>query len=190
MRELYLIRHATPAVQPNVPAPEWPLSDRGIEEARTLASTAKGWGLKAIYASGEPKTQSTALVIGEELGLPVNVVEGLQETRMDWWIANSDEFGETVQQILEQPELSLRGAERAGAAAARFATAIAIIGQGAFPAAAVTHGRVLTSWLTEAFAHEDPFALWRSIPMPGWTRIDLDDMRPDALPPFRGENDA
>lgn len=185
MRELYLIRHATPAVQPNVPAPQWPLSERGADEARTLATTAQSWGIEALYSSGEAKARSTALIIGEVLGLPVNVVDGLQETRLDVWISNSDEFGDAVRQILEQPEVSLRGAERAGAAGDRFDAAIEIIGEGPFPAAVVTHGRVLTSWLTQRLAIEDPFSLWRSIPMPGWTRIDLDDMRADSLEPFR-----
>ena len=44
MRNLYLIRHATPAVQPNVPAPDWPLSDRGIDEARTALDQLKQSG--------------------------------------------------------------------------------------------------------------------------------------------------
>ena len=104
MRRIYFIRHATPAVQPNVPAPEWPLADRGIEEARALGVTAQQWDLKALYTSTEPKAQSTALLIGDAVGLPVNVVEGLEETRLDWWINNSDEFGEAVRQILANPE--------------------------------------------------------------------------------------
>jgi probable phosphoglycerate mutase len=185
MRHLYLIRHATPTVQPNVPSPEWSLAERGIEEARALATVAESWGLRALYASKEPKARSTALIIGDALGLPVNIVEGFEETHLDWWISNSDEFAEAVKQILEQPDLSLRGAERAEAAAARFAGAIDLITQGGFPAAVVTHGRVLTAWLTQTAGIEDPFALWRSIPMPGWTRVDLDDMRADAVEPFR-----
>lgn len=184
MRRIYFIRHATPAVQPNVPAPEWPLADRGIEEARALGVTAQQWDLKALYSSTEPKAQSTALLIGDAVGLPVNVVEGLEETRLDWWINNSDEFGEAVRQILEEPKMSLRGAERAEAAATRFASAIRLIEQGPFPAAVVTHGRVLTAWLAQTLGLEDPFAVWRSIPMPGWTTLDLDDMRPAALAPF------
>jgi broad specificity phosphatase PhoE len=184
MRSLYLIRHATPAVQPNVPAPEWPLSDRGLEEARVLAATAQTWGLSAIYASSERKAQSTAAPIGELLGIPVHVVEGFEELRIDGWIGNSNEFAETVQQILEEPDLSLRGAERAVAAAERFQRGIEIIQQGQFPAAIASHGRVLTAWLARTGRAEDPFALWRSIPMPGWALIDLDV--PGKQPVFVG----
>ena len=52
MRRIYFIRHATPAVQPNVPASEWPLADRGIEEAR-----ARNLNLNCnqlVFAKGRP----------------------------------------------------------------------------------------------------------------------------------------
>lgn len=185
MRQLYFVRHATPAVQPNVPSPEWQLAERGIEEARGLGETAREWNLAALYSSPEPKTRATASIIGDAVGIPVNVVEGLEETRLDWWISNSDAFANAVREILEHPEISFRGAERAETAAARFASAIGIIEQGAFPAAVVTHGRVLTAWLSQVAGVEDAFALWRSIPMPGWTRVDLDDLGA-AFEPFRG----
>ncbi|MBI5287512.1 MAG: histidine phosphatase family protein [Chloroflexi bacterium] len=187
MRQLYLVRHATPAVQPNVPAIEWPLADRGIEEARALAEIARAWDLRAVYASREPKAQSTALIIAEPSLLPVHVVDGFEELRIDHWIGNSDEFGDTVREILAQPALSLRGAERAETAAERFASAIRIVEQGPFPAAAVTHGRVLSAWLGATLQLEDPFALWRSIPMPGWTRLDLDRLEPGIPPAFHSE---
>jgi broad specificity phosphatase PhoE len=184
MRHLYLIRHATPEIQPNVPSVEWNLSERGFEEARALGATAQSWGLHAIYASSERKAQSTALAMSELLDIPVHVVEGLEELRIDGWIGNSDEFGETVQQILQEPDLSLRGAERASVAAERFARGVAIVEQAQFPAAVVSHGRVLTAWLAHTGRTDDAFALWRSIPMPGWARIDLDDAA--AVPVFLG----
>jgi broad specificity phosphatase PhoE len=187
MRTLYLIRHATPAIQPTVPSPDWPLSERGIEETRRLSRTAKSWGLQALYASNEAKAQSTALVLGEELALPVGVVEGFQETRLDVWIGNSDEFGDAVRQILEQPELSWRGAERAATAAERFAAGVSIISEGPFPAAVVSHGRVITAWLAERLSIDDPFTLWRSIPMPGWASIDLDEAASGIAPVFHNE---
>ena len=47
MRHLYLIRHATPSIRPEMPAREWTLSERGIQEAQVLAGTAEAWGLEA-----------------------------------------------------------------------------------------------------------------------------------------------
>lgn len=184
MRALYLIRHASPSVQPNVPAAEWNLSERGIEEAGRLGDIARTWDLRALYTSTEAKSQATALIVGEDCGLGTTAVQGLEELRFDEWIGNADAFSDAVKSILEHPEMVVRGAERASAAAARFAAAVRIVEQGALPAAVVSHGRVLASYLAGLFRIEDPFTLWRSIPMPGWALLDLDG--PKLVEEFRG----
>ena len=166
------------------------LSERGIEEARELARTAASWGLAAVYSSVEPKTQATALMIGDAAGQPVRVVEGFQELRFDRWIPNADEFTEMIRGILEQPGVSVHGAERAGAAASRFAAAVRIVEEGPFPAAVVSHGRVITAYLTQLLGLDAPFDLWRSIPMPGWACLDLESANPKLIAPFRGLGDA
>jgi len=186
MRLLYLIRHASPAIQPNLPATEWKLSDRGLDEARELGALAASWHVQALYSSAEAKAEATALLISEAVGQPVRVVDGFEELRFDHWIGNSEEFADAVRQIIEHPELSFRGAERAQAAAARFGRGVAIVQQGEFPAAIVTHGRVLTAWLADRLALEDPWALWRSMPMPGWSCLDLDAAPPTLLRGFDG----
>ena len=66
-----------------------------------IASAATEWGLEALYASSEPKARSTALIIGDAVGLSVNVADAFDEQRMNDWIANSDEFNELVRGILE-----------------------------------------------------------------------------------------
>ena len=55
MRTIYLIRHASPAIQPATPAREWTLSERGVTEAQALGAVAEGWGLEAVYCSSEAK---------------------------------------------------------------------------------------------------------------------------------------
>lgn len=177
MRHVYLVRHASPTIQPNVPAEQWTLSERGIEEARDLARIALTWGLAAVYSSVEPKAQSTALIIADAIGQPVRVVEGFQELRFDRWIGNADEFAEMIRAVLDEPGTSVHGAERAGAAAARFDAAMRIVEEGPLPAAVVSHGRVMTAYLARLLGLDDPFSLWRSMPMPGWACIDLDDQR-------------
>lgn len=166
------------------------LSGRGIEEASRLASIAAGWNLAAVYSSTEPKAQATALIIGDAAGQPVSIVEGLQELRFDRWIINSDDFSETVREILDQPDISAHGAERAASAAARFAAAVGMIEEGPFPAAIVSHGRVLTAYLAQLRALDDPFAVWRSMPMPGWACLALDPPAPKLIEPFSGLSDA
>jgi broad specificity phosphatase PhoE len=186
MRRLYLVRHASPAIQPNVPSEQWTLSERGIEEARAIADIAKSWGLEAVYSSAEPKAQATALIIGDAIGQPVRVVEGAQELRFDRWIANADAFSEMIRDIFEQPAVSVHGAERASAAAARFAAAVALVAGGPFPAAIVSHGRVLTAYLSQIAGLDEPFDVWRSIPMPGWACLDVEPAVPKLIEAFHG----
>lgn len=181
MRHLYLVRHASPAVQPSVPSVEWHLSEHGIEEAQALASLAKQWDVRAVYSSVELKAKSTALIIADALGVPARLVDGFEELRFEEWIPNSDEFAEAVQAILEHPDVSLRGAERAESAAERFAAGVELVEQGPFPALVVTHGRVLSAYLASRFGVEDPFALWRSLPLGGWTRLDMDGPSPEEI---------
>ena len=189
MRLLHLIRHASPSIQPAIPSEQWVLSERGIEEAQRLATVAATWDLRAVYSSVEPKAQATALIIGDAVGQSVRVVDGFQELRFDRWVANSDAFADMIRGILGQPDVSVHGAERAAAAAARFSVGVGIVAEGAFPAAIVSHGRVLSAYLAQLLPLEEPFAVWRSIPMPGWSCIDL-DLAPKLLEPFSGLSDA
>jgi len=172
---LYLVRHASPQVEPRVPAPEWRLSARGIEEARALAEVAAGWRLAAVYSSVEPKASATASIIGDRVGLPVRLAEGLEEQRWDAWVENADAFNERVREILEQPDESAHGAEPAADAARRLAAAITAIAAADTPAAVVSHGRVLTAYLAAALPLEDPFAFWREMPMPAYACVEVAD---------------
>jgi len=184
MRQLFLIRHASPVIQPDMPAREWPLSERGIEEAQALAKVAQTWELEAIYTSSEAKAQSTGLIIADALGLFANVVDGFDELRMPDWIGNADEFNDAVRSILEDGAGVPRGSEPVQHAAARFADGIDLVAQGDFPAAVVSHGRVLTAWLSQAIGLDDPYLTWRTMPMPGWACIDLDAPRLGFITPF------
>ena len=186
MRLLYLIRHASPDIQPNVPTPEWRLSQRGIDDARRLAEIARPWRLQSIYSSIEPKAESTALIIGDAAGLTVRVTQGFEELRFDQWFDNADEFSRAVRSILTSPDISTRGAERASAAALRFEAGVRIVEDGPFPAAIVSHGRVLTAFLAQLLHVEDPFELWRSISMPGWACVDIEPAVPKLIEAFRG----
>jgi len=189
-RLLYVVRHATPDVRPEVADTEWQLSTRGIEEARRLARTARGWGLRALYASPEAKARATASAIGIATGLPVTELHDLGELRLPGWIDERDDFEALVRDVLGAPGEAARGAETATDAAARLASAVDRIGRGLFPAAAVTHGRVLTAYLATVSTLADPFAFWRSLPMPGWAAIELDAPERGLIAPFASLTDS
>lgn len=176
MRRVYLVRHASPVVRPDTPSREWTLSDRGIEEARALANVARDWDLRAVYCGAEPKMRATALLLAEPSMTPVHVVESFDESRIGAFIANADEFNEMVRAILETDEPPARGIESGAETATRFAQGLKLIADGPFPAAIVSGGRILTSYLVRNCRGVDnPFAFWRAIPFPGWTHIDLDE---------------
>ena len=185
MRLLYLIRHATPVVQPDMPSREWTLSERGIDEAGNLAAAAGEWELAAIYSGSEPKMRGTALVIADAASLDVRVADAFDELRIPHWIPNSDEFNELVQAILEEGAIARRGIEPAAAAADRFAAGVELVAEGPFPAAIISGGRILTAWLTRTIGLEEPFETWRNLPMPGYACIDLDAPQVGFIVPFR-----
>jgi broad specificity phosphatase PhoE len=59
-----------------------PLSDYGREQARRLAGDLEGEELAAIYASDLVRARETAEIVGERLGLHVELEPGLREK--DW----------------------------------------------------------------------------------------------------------
>ncbi|MDE3096724.1 MAG: histidine phosphatase family protein [Chloroflexota bacterium] len=191
MSRIYLVRHASPRVEPATPARAWGLSPRGLDEARRLAAAARRWGIAALYSSAEAKAAATAAIIGEALVLPVRLVEGLEEQRWDEWIDNADAFNDTVRQSLEDPDACVRGSEAASAAAARLDAALRIVAEGASPAAVVSHGRVLAAYLARAVPLDDPYAFWRAMPMPGYACIErAPDGRVRLIEGFRGADDG
>jgi hypothetical protein len=222
---IYLVRHASPRVEPGVPASRWRLSPAGIEEAYLLADIARTWQIDALYSSVEPKAQSTAAIIGDALALPVRIAEGFEEQHWDEWVENADAFNDAVRRILDQPDDRMNGAEPASSAAARFDAALRSIIMSASddtsrrlaPAAAspdaplrplatnppdpalgpgaatpstlavISHGRVLTAWLTQAIGIESPFDAWRAMPMPAYCSVELTtDGRARLVESFRG----
>jgi broad specificity phosphatase PhoE len=185
-RLLYLVRHASPEVVPEVPDVEWFLSPHGTEDAWNLAKIARDWGLRAIYSSPETKAFTTAAPMANTTGLAIQTLDGLRELRFPGWIDDQAEFRALVREVLAAPERSAYGAEPAANAAARFAAAVEVMGKGRFPAAAVSHGRVLTSYLASVRRIADAFAYWQSIPMPGWAAIDLDAIPEEPVSPFIG----
>ncbi len=79
MSKLIVIRHAQVAVDFNLPASDWPITEHGIEATRQLA-LAEPWNEVArIYHSPELKAAVTASVISEISGVPTAVKDDLRE---------------------------------------------------------------------------------------------------------------
>ncbi|MBF6598947.1 MAG: histidine phosphatase family protein [Dehalococcoidia bacterium] len=64
MARVYLIRHASPRIEPGLPPARWRLSPYGIEESRRLAAAAAdSRGIEALYSSVKAKATATAAII-------------------------------------------------------------------------------------------------------------------------------
>ncbi len=83
--KIYLARHATPdwsrtEIRYDIP-PGPPLTAVGEAEARKLGQFLQGKGISKVYASPLERTQRTAQLAGEVLGLPVITEELIAEWR-------------------------------------------------------------------------------------------------------------
>ncbi len=60
---------------------DFPLTDRGREQARALARRLQqeGWSLDALYASDLSRAAETAQILGDALGVPLTIDERLRE---------------------------------------------------------------------------------------------------------------
>lgn len=72
-----------------------PLTERGVEQARTAASSLAGVPFDALYASSLARAVETARVLAGALGLEVRVDEGLRELAHGSW------EGKTMEEVLD-----------------------------------------------------------------------------------------
>jgi probable phosphoglycerate mutase len=62
-----------------------PLNDAGREQARDLAETLADRAIDVVYSSDLMRAHETALIVAEQLGLPVEVDAGLREVDVGDW---------------------------------------------------------------------------------------------------------
>lgn len=79
VRLIYFITHPNVKIDPAVPVPQWPLSERGRE--RMEIGLRQPWvpELKAIYSSTEQKAIDGAELLAKHLGLEFTQREALGE---------------------------------------------------------------------------------------------------------------
>jgi broad specificity phosphatase PhoE len=170
MRRLLLVRHAAPAKVRAVPARDWVLSPSGRGKARRLAEILAPYAPSAIIASDELKTQQTARPLADRLGLPVEVMAGVQEHERRTVAYLGDEtFQATMVRFFAEPDTLVFGEETAIQALVRFSqaidTALARYPEGDL--AIVTHGTVMSLFVA-AHSEIKPMEFWWSLDLPAW----------------------
>jgi broad specificity phosphatase PhoE len=178
MRQLILIKHARPQVDPAVPAEAWTLGPEGREGAARLAARLSGYSFNPLFTSAEPKAAETAQIIGHELARPVEQVPGLPEhDRRNVPHMESREFISMMALFFSQPDRLVLGNETADEAHARFEAAVeGVITKASGDVAIVSHGTVIALF-AQRRAQQEPFALWRRMGLPSFMIFEIPTWR-------------
>ncbi|WP_422369423.1 histidine phosphatase family protein [Pelagibius sp.] len=146
MSRVFFITHPEVAIDPAVPVPDWPLSERGKARMTAFAAGPAVAGITAVWSSAEQKARDGAAILGRALGLTPQVEPALHENdRSATGFLPPAEFWPLVERFFATPEVSVEGWERAADAQARVLGAIARICQAEKTAgdiALVAHGGV------------------------------------------------
>lgn len=112
-----LVRYLThPQVQidPAIPVPSWALSEAGRARTEAIAGTGQLSATTQIICSGERKAIETAEIIAAKLNVDVEVREAMHENdRSATGFLIPQEFEAVANEFFAQPDVSIRGWERA-----------------------------------------------------------------------------
>ncbi len=142
------ITHPQVRIVPDVPVPQWGLSDIGAQRAR--AASALPWvrQLRRIVSSAEVKAMETAAILAEATGISYETVKAMHENdRSATGFLPPEEFEKAADWFFAHPSESFRGWEKAVDAQRRIVSAVetALDRHGlSSPIAFVGHGGVGT----------------------------------------------
>lgn len=101
-------------IDPNVPVPQWGLSERGRTRTMAFRSSDALKATRSIYSSGETKAIETAEILAPAIGVSYTIRERTHENdRSATGFLAPDEFETVANQFFATPEKSVRGWERA-----------------------------------------------------------------------------
>lgn len=122
------VTHPQVRIDPDVPVPQWELSDIGRERAEQAAQSAWARALRRIVSSDEVKAVETAEILARAAGVTVEILDGMGENdRSATGFLPPDRFQEAADWFFAHPTESFRGWERAVDAQARIVTAVEAI---------------------------------------------------------------
>jgi len=183
MSRLIFVTHPEVVIDPAVPVPQWPLSEKGRRRMEAFRDNPMLRDVRAVACSDERKARDGAEILAAHLNVPILVDEELGENdRSATGYIAPPEFWEVVDAFFANPHESIRGWERAVDAQARIVRAVTRIARD--PAlegdiAIVSHGGVGTLLL----AHLKGAAKARSFAQPHggggcYFVIDRESMKP------------
>ena len=124
-RHVFFITHPDVLIDPAVPVPDWPLSERGRERMRSVPRQPWASRLRSLFCSTERKARDGAAILAEALRLPVTVLKELGENdRSSTGYLPKLEFESVADAFFARPQESVRGWERAIDAQHRIVAAV------------------------------------------------------------------
>ena len=124
MYALY-ITHPQVMIDPEVPVPQWGLSERGIERATQASALPWARDLKRIVSSRETKAIETAEILAQACGASVETVDVMHENDSSaTGFLTPPEFEKAADWFFANPHDSFHGWERAIDAQARIVAAV------------------------------------------------------------------
>ncbi|KKX31766.1 histidine phosphatase family protein [Rhizobium sp. LC145] len=119
------ITHPQVRIDPNVPVPDWGLSEIGRARAEQAARSAWAKGLGRIVSSGEAKAIETAQVLAAAAGISFEIAEDTHENdRSATGFLPPPQFEEAADWFFAHPHESFKGWETAADAQARIVSAV------------------------------------------------------------------
>ena len=126
MSAVFFITHPDVAIDPTVPAPDWPLNDRG--RARMRAMVASSWIKRCAAslpaASAKRETGPRSSLTGSGSAATASSTTSAKNDRLATGYLPEQEFDATVDAFFAHPQTSVRGWEPAADAQARIIRAV------------------------------------------------------------------
>ena len=125
MNTVYFVTHPDVVIDPALPVPRWPLSQRGRLRMRAVLEQQWASAVRAIYCSTEQKAVDGAAILSEALGIAYTALTELGENdRSTTGYLPPQEFASVVREFFRKPAESACGWERAVDAQRRVLAAV------------------------------------------------------------------
>ena len=174
---LMLIRHSAVLFDPDTPSHEWELSAEGRERCLKFTLKIAPFQPTHFITSQEDKAVETGAILGKALNISTQTAPNLheQDRSNEPFLNNQKKFNESVAHFFSSPEELVFGRETAVQAKNRIIIAISqLLKQ--YPTdhlAIVTHGTVLTLFVSHYNPHLDPVFFWSKLKLPCAVLLEL-----------------
>ena len=170
MTQVVLIRHAEPLMVGETPGAEWPLTEKGRNDATVLGASLAGRPESAIVLTSPERRACETAALAVPL-VVARVRDELSEVKKPWY-ASADERTNAAAKYLNGEVVE--GWERRENVISRIAQLKSDVGssQGLV---IVSHGMLLTTWFDHEIGLNDPFSFWSDLRMPDAWVADFED---------------